>query len=459
MSGHIYCAINEIYPDYVKVGCTINIDSRMSNLSSSHINNFKCVFYIEVDQLKIYNIERGIHNDISNAGYERVKGKEFFKCKPEDIKHIFNKYSNKKIEIIDNIKDIKEIVDIDCTKKLSKHTCEICNYETNNKSNYTRHLKSEIHIKNITPEDKFCCNNCFNFYSSKSSLNRHKKTCGNKNISNDVIIISNNDDNKIENNIVIENLLLKQKIEFLEEKKNLETKLLKVENKLLKESNEKETTLLKQHKKEISHTKDKQIELLQQEYIGKSRGIETNNMNAITFASIYYNKTLKMNRVNMKAKYIDNGIRELQDIKILIKEKPELSEQYIAEKLIFLYSNKTLVNFICNVIKDIYKTEKSMDQTFWSSDVSRLIYIIRTTIKNKNIWIYDKKGIKIKELIIDPLLNEIINILTNYITKIKEVVLINNAEVIINELKNKLSFRNQIIKELAPIFYLDRNIK
>jgi len=100
-----------------------------------------------------------------------------------------------------------------------------------------------------------------------------------------------------------------------------------------------------------------------------------------------------------------------------------------------------------------------MDQTFWSSDVSRLIYIIRSTIKNKNVWIYDKKGVKIKELIIDPLLDEVIDILTNYVAKIKELELINIAKIIIHELKNKLSLKNQIIKELAPIFYLDRNIK
>jgi hypothetical protein len=362
-----------------------------------------------------------------------------------------------------------------------EYICEICDYKTNNKSNYTRHLKSEIHIKNITPEDKFCCNICFKFYNSKSSLNRHKKTCDNKNIPTDNNISNNS--NKIENNIVVENLLLKQKIEFLEEKKNLETKLLKIENKLLKENNEKETTLLKQHnekektllkkhKKEISHEKDKQIEFLQQANIEKTRAVQTSNMNAITFASMYYNKTLKMAGVDIKAKYIDNGLRALPDMKIWIKESPELAEQYVAEKLIVLYSNEKFVDYICNIIKNAYKTENPMDQTFWSTDVSRLIYIVRSTIKKKDAWIYDKKGLKIKQSIIDPLLDEVNDILVKYIDKInklsysdtkmdylKKLELVNVAKVILHELKNRLSLKNQIIKELAPMFYLDRNIK
>jgi|LakMenEpi02Apr12_1017379.scaffolds.fasta_scaffold08651_1 predicted nuclease with TOPRIM domain len=100
MSGHIYCAIIDCYPEYVKVGCTTNIDNRMNNLSSSssHIDKFKCIFSIEVEQLNMYSIEKNIHQDIINAGFKRFKGREFFNCKPDDIKYIFDKYNNKLIK-------------------------------------------------------------------------------------------------------------------------------------------------------------------------------------------------------------------------------------------------------------------------------------------------------------------------------------------------------------------------
>jgi len=339
---------------------------------------------------------------------------------------------------------------------------------TDNKSNYTRHLQTQNHIKNVPSDNKFFCDCCSKSFKYQSNLSRHKKTC-------------NNNENNNDNNVIIENLLLKQKVKFLEEKetilkekKDLESKLLKekVENKLLKQHNEKETTLLKKHKKEISHEKDKQIEFLQQANIEKTRAVQTSNMNAITFASMYYNKTLKMAGVDIKAKYIDNGLRALPDMKIWIKESPELAEQYVAEKLIVLYSNEKFVDYICNIIKNAYKTENPMDQTFWSTDVSRLIYIVRSTIKKKDAWIYDKKGLKIKQSIIDPLLDEVNDILVKYIEKInklsysdtkmdylKKLELVNVAKVILHELKNRLSLKNQIIKELAPMFYLDRNIK
>jgi len=43
--GYIYCAIIKFYPDYIKVGCTIDINSRMKQLSGQLIENFTCIFF------------------------------------------------------------------------------------------------------------------------------------------------------------------------------------------------------------------------------------------------------------------------------------------------------------------------------------------------------------------------------------------------------------------------------
>lgn len=92
--GYIYCAMVKFYPNYVKVGCTNDINTRMKQLSGQLVDKFICIFFIKVEYSQMFDIEKKIHKDIINAGYERINNKEFFKCKPYDIKYIFNKYNN-----------------------------------------------------------------------------------------------------------------------------------------------------------------------------------------------------------------------------------------------------------------------------------------------------------------------------------------------------------------------------
>jgi hypothetical protein len=222
MSGHIYCAIIDCYPDYVKVGCTTNIDNKMNNLSaSSHIDKFKCIFSIEVEQLNMFSIEKNIHQDIINAGFKRFKGREFFNCKPNDIKYIFDKYDNNLIkdnisnEKKDNISNgKKENIYLEGNQKMS-HNCKICDYSTNILCNYERHLKSKYHCENN--KEEYLCEICDKKFSYNSGLSRHKKTC----INNENIQLIKDPTTTI--------LLLQQKVKFLEETKELESKLIKAE--------------------------------------------------------------------------------------------------------------------------------------------------------------------------------------------------------------------------------------
>ena len=84
------------------------------------------------------------------------------------------------------------------TKNIRKLSCEICDYQTDKKSNYINHLKSKRHQKNVSPqqvtvEDKeqlqFYCEPC-NFVCCKMSIyEKHLKTekhnFPNPNIKND----------------------------------------------------------------------------------------------------------------------------------------------------------------------------------------------------------------------------------------------------------------------------------
>jgi hypothetical protein len=341
------------------------------------------------------------------------------------------------------------------------HYCKICKYSTNSLYNYKRHINSKIHKENeIMTFECFDCNKKFVY---ETAYNNHIQKYHKKNEINPI-------------NILTKMLLLEQENKFLKEKNEIENKLLKEKTEILIEKNELEVKLLRENKKELSKTKDKHIEYLQQTNIETSRMAHSSQLSAINFASMYYNKPIGMIGVDKKEQYIDKGLRKLPDMKRWIKNKPELADQYVAEKLIVLYSNDKFIDYICSVIHNAYKTEDPIDQTIWSTDVSRLVYIVRSTIENENKlenkWEYDKKGIKIKQSIIDPLLDEVQDIINKYLDEMNKLSksdkkfdtfakleMVGIGNTIIHELKNRLSLKNQIIKSMAPLFFLERTVK
>ena len=71
---------------------------------------------------------------------------------------------------------------------LPKFSCEKCNYNTNNKKDYGKHLLTSKHLKltsvnqntgiiNINSPTHFICNNCNKIYTSRVGLWKHNKLC------------------------------------------------------------------------------------------------------------------------------------------------------------------------------------------------------------------------------------------------------------------------------------------
>ena len=65
-----------------------------------------------------------------------------------------------------------------------KFSCNPCNYESNDQSNYNRHLKSKAHseIQSTKPKvksrgisNKVTCDACNKKFASRQGLSRHKK--------------------------------------------------------------------------------------------------------------------------------------------------------------------------------------------------------------------------------------------------------------------------------------------
>ena len=109
------------------------------------------------------------------------------------------------------------------SKKYKQYSCEICNYITKDKHDYSKHINTTKHKNNISnnveePTIYICL--CGKQYKHASSLCKHKKTC----------LLENN--NTLDSNVVIEEQEVCKckdcvsKIDALENKiKELESKI------------------------------------------------------------------------------------------------------------------------------------------------------------------------------------------------------------------------------------------
>ena len=192
-TGYIYCVSTPANTDRCKVGETLKgIEDRLKGLNTTSVSeNFKLDYYIVVNPKNRFNIERSIHNDIITAGYSRFSGKEFFKCQPSEIKHIFEKYGSICTTIIPtekkNIKLTKDknsnIVN-PTIKKL--RICNNCNKTFDRKSTYDSHLSRITScVKNFIVNND--CQYCKKHFSHKYNLTKHLKICKKVTTNNDEI--------------------------------------------------------------------------------------------------------------------------------------------------------------------------------------------------------------------------------------------------------------------------------
>lgn len=189
--SYIYCITNPCMKDICKVGLTSKtLTDRLKGLNNTSVAScFKLEYYIEVNSDERFNIEKNIHKDIVNNGYDRMPGKEFFKCNPIDIIKLFEKYGVVKYEEVnENVmvggkKEDIIVREVENNKKeininISKFQCKICNKFFARKANLENHsmklfqcTPNKIIIKDI-PNDKQCIY-CKTIFSEKYNLTKH----------------------------------------------------------------------------------------------------------------------------------------------------------------------------------------------------------------------------------------------------------------------------------------------
>lgn len=291
------------------------------------------------------------------------------------------------------------------------YECKTCNYESTHRIQYERHLATKKHRE----LNRYICSSCSSTYAHASGLSKHKKICGKK------------------------EEIHKQKHE---------------------QDHEMVEEFIKQSKQHVNNKND------------------INNSEITNSFNTTHNSIHTTNNISIKT-YIVNkfqnapALEPLKDYSIIEKYEPLLLEYDDIEfiDVLIRYSNdKLLDKYLGDFLIKYYKKEKPEDQSLWNSDTSRLTYIIKQLLHNKTSdWIVDKKGIKISEYIISPLLNYIKKLINDYITKITDYnFFINHTQDECTDLFFKIQsanvlsrsiddgiVANKIIKYIAPYFYLD----
>jgi hypothetical protein len=315
-----------------------------------------------------------------------------------------------------------------------KYNCKTCDYTTDRSSNWARHNNSKTHLKKVqdvtnkendkklvgsragsrADSDKqdntiekdnkeFVCPHCDKSFNHKQSLLRHiKHRCTEKKEN-----ITNSRCNKKEKSNSIEEFE-KEKFDYIKD-------------------------IIEELKKDKEYFKS---------LVTSAGNITATAVNSSTSALKYIMQNF-------------NNAPPLEPMKNYLAIKNDCGDQHIAIFLCDHYNDKTLVKYLGCKLLEHYKKSNAADQSLWTSDCSRLNYIIRSVVENEPGWIIDKRGIKIKKLIVTPLLNHIRIELEEFIKDPKNLFFsprFHTCVCIINDIRGNV-ISDDIIRFLSPYFH------
>ena len=368
-----------------------------------------------------------------------------------------------------------------------KYLCELCNYETDTKICFQKHVKSKKHLGKVKEVPNisqlthhsisncsYICPYCQTKFTKACNLARHKKTCGAK--------------------IELEDLHKMEIRKFKDKLVNLEI-AHKTDTDKLKE---KITHLEQLYEKDVNHyrtliDKDRtayEVLLEENKYlkslINNAGNIIKTSVSTVSYVAKNYKNApalealpdyakLTFNRETDKDEDDEDKGKDSDEYLLEYFSEDEDDEETIKSKFVELltykYENDTLDKYLGNIIVKSYKKNDPSQQSIWNSDTSRLTYVIRELFNNQKIdWMVDKKGVKTKNYIIQPLLKHIDVLLRRYVelgTKVNRDDLdvpeympkmerMNVALQITLDIDNG-NLADEIIRYIAPHFYLNKD--
>lgn len=307
-----------------------------------------------------------------------------------------------------------------------KFECNLCNYKTNDRSNYYRHVNSKHHKENIDTgaknelisdnEQNLKCDKCGKQFSYKSGLSRHK---------------------------------------------NYRCKKLEDENNELKE-------MLRKKDEEI---KDKlRIKELETKVECLEKIINTPG----TISNVNSNNTVNISVNTFVNKYYPDA-PPLKPLDIYNITGNDDEDDKLIKDLIYHQRQKTLPQYLGNFLIKHYKKDDPSQQSLWNSDTTRLSYLVKELLKDdESRWHRDPNAIRLTSCTISPFLAYIKSKTSNYVTINQKFLEKNRFKSLdVNEIQKTVenmrtltelnividngNLTTDIIKSITPHFYLDNN--
>jgi hypothetical protein len=357
------------------------------------------------------------------------------------------------------------------------YNCECCEYETNRRNDYFKHLESMKHKQNSDIYKKlYNCDDCHEKLTSKRDIIHHKtlycpvikKKSENTTNEKDLDDIKKRDleilEIKYQYELKLKEAQYEAKIKEAQYESNLKLKESQLQLQLQCETKIKEV-IIDSHKNLIEELKTDKAKL---EYnVANMTDIAKRSITALTYCRKNFPKAPPLLE-----------LEQHETPKLLLEAVPKGID--VAKYLIDLYEDSDKVSpLIANIIIAKYKKKDPTKMSFWNADHARHNFVFVDMLNGVAQWENDKDAINIRSKVIDPMLTHVRGMLVDFNLRITddltkkdksqldedliEGVLISNLSNVskyqnrcmnmINRVDDK-SFSNSIIKIIAPEFQI-----